>query len=196
MGPPPEGFSRPPGGPIGPGPGAPGPMFRPGMLLPPFLVDRLGLNSEQREKLEALQKESAERLNGILNEEQREMVKRFTERAAMGGMRPGGPQGAWPGRGPEMRREERARGDRPESGRPVGPPPRDGERPRTERPDRPRPEGRGEVPRGGRPEGPRGGEGRPDRGERPDGGHGDREKPQRDGVQKANDQPETQQAEA
>ena len=191
MGPPPGGFGRPPGGPIGPGPGAPGPMFRPGMLLPPFLVDRLGLNSEQREKLEALQKESAERLNGILNEEQREMVKRFTERAAMGGMRPGGPEGAWPGRGPEMRREERARGDRPESGRPVGPPPRDGERP-----DRPRPEGRGEAPRGGRPEGPRGGEGRPDRGERPDGGHGDREKPQRDGVQKANDQPETQQAEA
>lgn len=171
-------------------------MFRPGMLLPPFLVDRLGLNSEQREKLEALQKESAERLNGILNEEQREMVKRFTERAAMGGMRPGGSEGAWPGRGPEMRREERARGDRPESGRPVGPPPRDGERPRTERPDRPRPEGRGEVPRGGRPEGSRGGEGRPDRGERPDSGHGDREKPQRDGVQKANDQPETQQAEA
>jgi hypothetical protein len=79
----PPGF-RPPGG----GPG--GPPWRPGQVLPRFLQEGLGLSSEQRAQVEALQKEVDARLDKILTESQRRRL---------GEMRPGGPGGmGFPGR--------------------------------------------------------------------------------------------------
>lgn len=102
---------------------------RPGQILPPMLVQRLGLSPEQIEQLEALQKDVNTRLDGILTEQQRTQLRELAER---GPRRPGG-EGVREGR--------RDRGDDGEAGRDRGP--------RRERGER------GERERGPRDRGPR-----------------------------------------
>jgi len=61
---------------------------QPGQLLPGPLAEMLGLSVEQKEKLEKLQKETNEKLEGILTPEQKERLKEMRER--MRGRGPGG----------------------------------------------------------------------------------------------------------
>lgn len=100
---------------MGPGGMGPGGMmgFQPGMIMPPFLMERLGLSEEQRKDVAALQQEVEKKLASILTEEQKEQLKEFAQRRPGG--RPDGdrPQGA---RGPRDGEEGPRRG------------PRDGER--------------------------------------------------------------------
>lgn len=129
--------------------GRPGPMFRPGMILPPFVAERLDLSVDQQEKLEALQSEVRTQLDKILTTEQKEQLRVMSERGPMmGRMMPGGgpggpgfgrgtgperPEGTGPG---EPRRRERNA---------FEPRRRDGEeRARPERPRRPDQAERGE----------------------------------------------------
>ena len=87
--------------------------FQPGVIMPPFLMERLGLSEEQRKDVAALQQEVEKKLASILTEEQKEQLKEFGQR------RPGGR--------PDGDRPERARGPRDgEDGPRRGP--RDGER--------------------------------------------------------------------
>lgn len=85
-----------PGGPGGFGPpgGGPGGFMggppRPGQILPPMLRNRLELTDEQSKQVDALQKEVDARLDKILNEDQRQMLKEMRERG------PGGPGGFGP----------------------------------------------------------------------------------------------------
>jgi len=138
-------------GPLG---GGPGPMFRPGMILPPFVAEQLDLSADQQEKLEALQSEVRAQLDKILTADQKNQLRVMAERGPMGRMMPGGgPGGPGFGRGPGRERPEGAgpgeprRRDR-EAGEPRR---RDGEeRARPERPRRPDQAERGE--RAGRPE--------------------------------------------
>ncbi|WP_158264919.1 hypothetical protein [Blastopirellula marina] len=100
---------------MGPGGMGPGGMmgFQPGMIMPPFLMERLGLSEEQRKDVAALQQEVEKKLASILTEEQKEQLKEFGQR------RPGGR--------PDGDRPQRARGPRDgEEGPRRGP--RDGDR--------------------------------------------------------------------
>ncbi len=92
------------GGPGGPGMGPPP---RPGEILPAMLQQRLGLSSEQKTQIEALQKEVDAKLAQILTDEQKTQLKQIRPRG------PGGPGGF--GGGPPGGRE------RPPG--PDGPPP-------------------------------------------------------------------------
>jgi len=81
------------------GPGMGGFTFRgprPGEILPPPIVDGLRLTPEQRKTLEALQKESDEKLNKLLTPEQREELKRMQQGPPPGAF-PGGPGSPPPG---------------------------------------------------------------------------------------------------
>lgn len=68
-----------------------GPRFQPGQVLPPFLMERLELNDEQKKELEDLQKDIRRKLDKILTDEQRDTLKEMAERPPFGG--PGGPGG-------------------------------------------------------------------------------------------------------
>lgn len=152
--------------------GRPGPMFRPGMILPPFVVEQLDLSAEQQEKLEALQSEVRTQLDKILTTEQKDQLRVMAERGPMmGRMMPGGgPGGPGFGRGPGRERPEGAGPGEPRRrDRNAGEPRRrDGEE--RARPDRPR-----------RPDQAERGE----RAERPE-----RDQPEREAPEKA-DKPET-----
>jgi hypothetical protein len=100
-------FGPPPGG----GPG--GSMFgppRPGEILPRMLQQLLKLSPEQRAKLEDLQKEVDERLDKILNNEQKKQLWEMRNRGPgrfgpPGGIRPrdfGGPPPGGPPPGSEL----------------------------------------------------------------------------------------------
>ncbi len=119
-------------------------MFRPGMILPPFVAEQLDLSADQQEKLEALQSEVRAQLDKILTADQKNQLRVMAERGPMGRMMPGGgPGGPGFGRGPGR--------ERPEGAGPGEPRRRDGEeRTRPERPRRPDQAERGE--RAGRPE--------------------------------------------
>jgi hypothetical protein len=104
-------------------------MFRPGMILPPFVAEQLDLSAEQQEKLEALQNEVRAQLDKILTAEQKNQMRAIAERGPMGRRMPGGgPAGPGFGRGPGR--------ERPEGAGPGEPRRRDGED--RARPDRPR----------------------------------------------------------
>ena len=86
----PRGFGPPPGGPM-PGAGV-------GQVLPVPLQERLGLTSDQRARVEALQKEVDEKLGAILNEQQKAELAQLRSR----GPRPfGPPRGGPAGRPPQ-----------------------------------------------------------------------------------------------
>lgn len=110
---------------MGPGGMGPGGMmgFQPGVIMPPFLMERLGLSEEQRKDVAALQQEVEKKLASILTEEQKEQLKEFAQRRPGG--RPDGdrPEGA---RGPRDGEDSPRRGPRDgERGPRRGP--RDGE---------------------------------------------------------------------
>ena len=87
----------------GMGPGA-GMGFRPGMVMPPFLMERLGLSEEQRRDVRALQEEVEKKLASILTEEQKEKLKEFgQQRPGRGGDRPEGARGPRDGEGGQRR---------------------------------------------------------------------------------------------
>lgn len=95
------GFGGGPGGPGGPGAGFGGPPPI-GQILSANTQDRLNLTPEQRQELEALQKDADARLDKILSEEQKQQLKQMRESGARGfggGFR-GGPGGPGPGGGP------------------------------------------------------------------------------------------------
>jgi hypothetical protein len=114
------GFGGGPGGPGG-GPGGPGgpPMSRPGEVIPPMLMGFLKLTDAQKTEMAALQKDVDTRLDKILNDEQKSMLKQMSQRGPGGpggrGRGPGGPGG--PGGGPG--------GPGGRGGRPGGPGGRD-----------------------------------------------------------------------
>jgi hypothetical protein len=98
----PPGFGPPGFGPPGFGPPG-GPMMgppRPGVILPPPVLQMLQLTDEQKEQVDALQKEVDARLAKILNETQRKQLKEMSERGpgrfGPGGGRRGGPPGGGP----------------------------------------------------------------------------------------------------
>lgn len=74
---------------------------QPGQLLPGPLAEMLGISPEQKEKIEKLQKETNDKLEGILTAEQKERLREMRERMRGFG-RPGEP-----GRPPEGRGERR-----------------------------------------------------------------------------------------
>lgn len=120
---PPEGARPERGRPEGrPGfqPGA-GPMFRPGQILPPMIVQRLELTVEQQEKLEALQSEVRAKLDAILTSEQKAQLQQMSERApgaGRGGQAGQGGRGPRPdGAGPGAERRRGGDGERPGRGR-------------------------------------------------------------------------------
>jgi hypothetical protein len=88
----PPGFPGGPGGPPGfpGGPGGPVMVGFPqlGQLLPGFVQDQLGLTPEQKQQLDALQKETDDKLDKIMTEEQRKQFKEMRDRGP-GGL--GGP---------------------------------------------------------------------------------------------------------
>jgi EF hand len=134
----PPGFPPPGGGPGGFRMAPP----RPGEILPRMLQQRLQLTPEQTTQLEELQKDVDAKLEKILNDDQRKLLKEMRERGP-GGF--GGPGGGPPGGGPP-----------PGFGPPGGGPPGGGGRPGGGPPGGGPPPGFG--PPGG---GPPGGGGRP-----------------------------------
>ncbi len=115
------------GGPGGPGGfGGQGGMrggrggFEIGKLIPPPLREQLDLNEEQKQQLDALEKDVKEKLNKLLTEDQRKQLEAMRNRGpggpgGFGG--PGGPGGPPRGEGKEGRGEgkegQRRGGDRP-----------------------------------------------------------------------------------
>jgi hypothetical protein len=86
------GFGGGPGGPGG-GPGGP-PMSRPGEVIPPMLMGFLKLTDAQKSEMAALQKDVDARLDKILNDEQKSLLKQMSQRGPGGrGRGPGGPGG-------------------------------------------------------------------------------------------------------
>jgi EF hand len=91
------------GGPGGPPPGGGpgGPMMgrsRPGEVLSSMLQQRLSLTAEQKTQVEALQKEVDSRLEKILTDEQKTLLRELRDRGPGGFGPPGG--GRPPGGGP------------------------------------------------------------------------------------------------
>lgn len=106
----------------GMGPGA-GMGFQPGMVMPPFLMERLGLSEEQRRDVRALQEEVEKKLASILTEEQKAKLKEMgQQRPGFGGRGGDRPEGA---RGPRDGERGPRRGPRDGEGGPRGP--RDGD---------------------------------------------------------------------
>ncbi len=74
-------------------------MPTPGEILPPMLQDMLQMTTEQKKKLEALQKKTDAELEGLMTEEQKKLFKELKERGNNGfqngppGVGPGGPIG-------------------------------------------------------------------------------------------------------
>jgi EF hand len=105
----------PPGGRPGGGPG--GFMMmppRPGEILSPMVQQRLRLSALQKAELASIQKEVDERLEKILNDEQKKQIQEMRQRGPGGfGPRGGGPPGFGPGDGGPL-------GDGPRGG--FGPP--------------------------------------------------------------------------
>ena len=67
----------------------------PGQVMPDFLANQLKLTADQKKKFAELQKELDEKLEKILTDDQKKMLKEMKERGPMGG--PGGPGGRGPG---------------------------------------------------------------------------------------------------
>ena len=90
----PGGFG--PGGPGGFGPGGRGPGGppQPGQIFPSFLQERLNLTAEQKQQIDALQKEVDARLGKILTADQKQRLAAMRQR---GPGRFGGPGGPPPG---------------------------------------------------------------------------------------------------
>ncbi len=70
-----------------------------GQILPPFLQTQLKLTDAQKKELEALQKDVDTKLDKILTDDQRKLMKQMKERRGRGGPGgfggfPGGPGGA------------------------------------------------------------------------------------------------------
>ena len=107
------------------------------------LADMLNISPEQREKIEKLQRETNDKLEGILTAEQRDRLREARERMR-GFNRPGEPGLPPEGRG-EPGRPPEGRGERRPDGEPGRSPEGRGER-RPGDPGRP-PEGRGEPGR-------------------------------------------------
>jgi Spy/CpxP family protein refolding chaperone len=63
---------------------------RPGQIMSPFIQDQLKLSEEQKTQVAALQKETDEKLDKILTEEQRKQYKEMRERGPGGGFGKGG----------------------------------------------------------------------------------------------------------
>lgn len=84
----------------GPGMGGPGMMAirmpQPGEILPGFLQDMLQLTDEQKKQVAVLQKETQDKLDKLLTEEQRKQVKDMRDRGPGGFGPPGGPGGFGP----------------------------------------------------------------------------------------------------
>ncbi|MFN3150694.1 EF-hand domain-containing protein [Bremerella sp.] len=101
-----------------------GPGFG-GMMMPPFVMERLELSEGQRREIRALQEEMQKKFMSILNEEQRETLREMRERRPEGDRPEGRPQFRGPrdGERPEGAGRGPRDGDRPEA---RGP--RDGER--------------------------------------------------------------------
>ncbi len=86
-----------PGGPGGPGggrPGGPGGMGRftppkPGQIMPDMLAEQLKLTDEQKKKFAELQKDIDAKIEKLLTDDQKKMLKEMKERGPMGG--PGAP---------------------------------------------------------------------------------------------------------
>ena len=98
----PMGGGRGPGGPGG-GPGGPGgrrgpPM--PGQIMPDFLAEQIKLSDDQKKKFTDLQKELDGKIEKILTDEQKKMMKEMKERGPGGPGGPGGGPGGPGGRGP------------------------------------------------------------------------------------------------
>ena len=92
------GGGRPGGGNI-PGPGGPGMggMMRPpqpGQIMPEGLATQLKLTDEQKKKFAELQKDLDAKMEKLLTDDQKKMLKEMKERGPMG---PGGPGGRSPG---------------------------------------------------------------------------------------------------
>ncbi len=118
--------ARPEGRPGEGRPGAPGGfgrggMMQPGQVLPPFLVEILKLSEDQKKELAKIQKETEEKLDKLLTDDQKKQLKDMRERG------PGGDRGR-PGA------EGRPGGDRPGERRPGGDRPEGERRPGVERP--------------------------------------------------------------
>jgi hypothetical protein len=111
------------------GPGGPGGMrggrggFEVGRLIPPPLREQLDLNDEQKQQLDALEKDVKEKLNKLLTEDQRKQLEAMRNRGPGG---PGGPGGfggpGGPGGGPPRGEGKEGRGEGKEGQR-RGPPP-------------------------------------------------------------------------
>ena len=92
--------------PMGPGMGGGGPgggmfaMIRPGEILPGPFQNMLGVNADQKKKLDALQKEVDDKLEAMMNDEQKKQWKDMRAAAPGGGGFAGGPPGGGPGGGP------------------------------------------------------------------------------------------------
>ena len=88
----------PPGGMGGPG-GPPGGAPRPRMLIPGFMQDQLKLSSDQKSKLDALQKTADAKRDKILTDAQKKKLAEVRSRGfgGMGGGRPGGMPGGMMG---------------------------------------------------------------------------------------------------
>ena len=96
-----------PGGPGAGGPGGPGRPGRggppkPGQIMPDFMVEQLKLTDDQKKQLAELQKELDGKLDKLLTDDQKKMLKEMKPRGPMGGPGgPGGPGGSGgDGRGP------------------------------------------------------------------------------------------------
>lgn len=97
------------GRPGGQGFGGRGGMMQPGQILPPFLVEQLKLTDDQKAELAKLQKETEEKINKMLTEDQRKQLKDMKDRAAGGDRGRPGAEGGRPG----APGERRPGGDRP-----------------------------------------------------------------------------------
>ena len=75
----------------------------PGQVMPDFLANQLKLTADQKKKFAELQKELDEKLEKILTDDQKKMLKEMKERGPMGGPggrpREGGPGGRPGGEG-------------------------------------------------------------------------------------------------
>ena len=87
-------------------------MMQPGQILPPFLVEQLKLTDDQKKELAKLQKETEEKLDKMLTDDQRKQLKEMKERGPGGDRGRPGAEGGRPG-APGAPGERRPGGERP-----------------------------------------------------------------------------------
>ncbi len=78
----------------------------PGQILPPFLQEQLKLTDDQKKQLDALQKDLDAKLDKLLTDDQKKMLKEMRER---GPGRPGGDKAATAPNAHPSRRAKRSR---------------------------------------------------------------------------------------